>query len=106
MNIWGAQSGALTRPNPTVPVPSMSTATTVPQAFMRSRLNCVAPTKLAANAGRRYEVPADGEPELSDEASIAPAKPAIADEVIREKKRSRSTRTDASLAASGLNPLA
>ena len=89
-----------------MPVPSMSTATIVPQALNRPCLNTVAPTNSAANAGSRYEVPADGSPELSDEASMTPAKPASAAEVSSEQKRSLLTLMLASRAASGLNPVA
>ncbi len=101
-----AHGGALARPRPIVPVPSISTATTVPQALKRPLLNWVAPTNTGANAGNRYGVPADGEPALNDDARQIPARPAMVADTRSEQNRRRSTRMLASRAASGLNPVA
>src|SRR6266496_3480633 len=92
VNMSAAHGGALARPNPIVPVPSMSTAITVPHALKRPLLNWVAPTNTDANAGNRYGVPADGEPALNDDARQIPARPAMVADTRSEQNRRRSTR--------------
>jgi hypothetical protein len=106
VNVFADQAGAVARPSPTVPVPSINTASTVPHALNRPFLNCVAPTNTVANAGKRYDAPAVGDPELSDDARITPANPEIAAETKSEQNLSRFTLMFASRAASGLNPVA
>ena len=53
VNIDGAQFGAETRPRPTTPVPSSSTAISVPQALKRPGRSWLAPRKAAAYAKSR-----------------------------------------------------
>ena len=53
VNIAGAQLGAETRPRPTTPVPSSSTAISVPQALKRPRRGWLAPRNAAAYAESR-----------------------------------------------------
>ncbi len=43
-----AHGALVTSPSPVMPVPSSSTAITVPQALKRPARSCVAPTKAAA----------------------------------------------------------
>src|ERR1700722_3464710 len=57
-----SHSDAPTRLRPVVPTPSKITARIVPPALKRPSVNCVAPRKTAANAGRRYGLPPAGEP--------------------------------------------
>ena len=89
-----------------IPVPSMRTATIVPQALKRPFLNWVAPTNTVANAGSRYGVPAVGDPALMVDARTTPAKPASTEDTRRETNRSRFTRMLANRAASMLKPVA
>src|SRR4029077_7524980 len=53
VNIAGAQLGAETKPSPTTPVPSSSTAISVPQALKRPGRSWLAPRKAAAYAESR-----------------------------------------------------
>src|SRR5690349_5065199 len=106
MNIGPDHCGALARPRPVVPVPSSSTAIMVPPALNRPFLSWVAPRKTAAKPGRRYGVPAVGEPPPRIEASTMPADPARTPDVTSARTWRRATLTPASRAASGLKPTA
>src|SRR3954466_10360901 len=91
---------------PVVPVPSRSTAITVPHALKRPPRSCVAPRKAAAYAASRYGSPAGGEPDPIAEVKTTPATPASSADVMSERNRSRFVATFWRRAASGLQPVA